>query len=110
MEPAAAAPALAALGHLPRLEVFRLLVKAGPEGMMAGDIARATGTLPNTLSTHLQILSAAGLIGGRRDGRSIVYTAAYDRVGELLSFLVEDCCGDQSDLCNLPFRAEAGRG
>jgi DNA-binding transcriptional ArsR family regulator len=101
METAAAATALSALGHQPRLEVFRLLVRAGVGGMAAGDIAKATGVLANTLSSNLNILSAAGLISSRRDGRSIIYSAAYDQIGDLLSFLIEDCCGDSPEFCGL---------
>jgi DNA-binding transcriptional ArsR family regulator len=79
--------------------VFRLLVKAGEEGLAAGDIARATGSLPNTLSTNLNILAAAGLVAARRDGRSIIYRAAYDQMRELLAFLMEDCCGGRPEIC-----------
>jgi DNA-binding transcriptional ArsR family regulator len=91
--------ALSALAHAGRLEVFRLLVKAGDGGMAAGDIARATGSLRNTLSTNLNILSGAGLVAARRDGRSMIYTAGYDRMRDLLAFLMEDCCGGNADIC-----------
>ena len=91
--------ALSALAHPARLEVFRLLVRAGPEGMAAGDIARATGSLANTLSTNLGILGGAGLVQSRRDGRSIIYTAAYDRMSDLLAFLMEDCCAGNPAIC-----------
>jgi DNA-binding transcriptional ArsR family regulator len=99
MEPTAAIQALSALAHPARLEVFRLLVKAGEPGMAAGDIARATGSLPNTLSTNLNILGAAGLIASRREGRSIIYAAGYERMRDLLGFLMEDCCGGNPDIC-----------
>ncbi|HEY2358428.1 MAG TPA: metalloregulator ArsR/SmtB family transcription factor, partial [Phenylobacterium sp.] len=78
MEPPVAVTALSALAHPGRLEVFRLLVQAGAEGRAAGEIARTTGSLPNTLSTNLGILAGAGLVTSRREGRSIVYAAAYD--------------------------------
>lgn len=91
--------ALAALAHPGRLEVFRLLVKAGAEGLAAGEIARATGSLPNTLSANLNVLSAAGLATSRRAGRSIIYAASYDRMRALLAFLVEDCCGGKPEIC-----------
>ena len=91
--------ALAALAHPGRLDVFRLLVQAGAAGLPAGDIARATGSRPNTLSTNLNILAAAGLVGARRDGRQIIYTAGYERMGELLAFLMEDCCGGTPEIC-----------
>lgn len=90
---------LGALAHPGRLEAFRLLVKAGPEGLAAGELARLTGSKPNTLSTNLNILAAAGLVGSRRDGRSIIYTAGYDRMRELLAFLMEDCCGGAPEIC-----------
>jgi ArsR family transcriptional regulator, arsenate/arsenite/antimonite-responsive transcriptional repressor len=99
MQSLAAVAALSALAHPGRLEVFRRLVKAGPAGMAAGDIARATGSLPNTLSTNLGVLAGAGLVSSRREGRSIVYTAGYARMSELLAFLMEDCCGGQPEIC-----------
>jgi ArsR family transcriptional regulator len=99
METQTAVGALSALAHPGRLEVFRRLVQAGAEGMAAGEIARATGSLSNTLSTNLNILSAAGLVTSRRDGRSIVYAAGYGQMRELLAFLVEDCCGGKPEIC-----------
>ena len=99
MESKAAVSALAALAHPGRLEIFRLLVRAGPPGVAAGEIARLTGTLPNTLSASLNILSAAGLVSARREGRSIVYEAAFGRMGALLAFLTEDCCGGAPEIC-----------
>lgn len=108
MESPSAVAALSALAHPGRLEVFRLLVRAGPQGVAAGDIARATGSLANTLSANLNVLAAAGLVGSRRDGRSIIYTAAYDRMRELLAFLMEDCCGGNAEIC-APLAAIAER-
>ena len=99
MEETSAVVALSALAHKGRLEIYRLLVQAGPEGLAAGEIARVTGVLPNTLSANLTILSAAGLASSRREGRSIVYAAAYERMRELLAFLVEDCCGGAPSIC-----------
>jgi DNA-binding transcriptional ArsR family regulator len=99
MQTPVAVGALSALAHPGRLEVFRLLVKAGPEGLAAGDIARATGSLANTLSTNLGILAAAGLVASQREGRSIIYTAGYDRMRELLAFLMENCCGGNVEIC-----------
>jgi len=94
-----AVDALSALAHASRLAVFRLLVRAGPDGMAAGDIAREIGALPNTLSTHLTILGHAGLIRSRREGRSIIYSADYGRMRELLGFLVADCCAGRPEIC-----------
>lgn len=99
MNPSEAVNALAALAHPARLEVFRLLVKAGAEGLAAGDVARSAGCRPNTLSTNLGILAGVGLVASRRQGRSIIYTAGYDRMRELLAFLMEDCCGGKPEIC-----------
>ncbi|MGY4395820.1 ArsR family transcriptional regulator [Sphingomonas sp. UYAg733] len=94
-----AVEALSALAHGHRLAVFRLLVRAGAEGVAAGEIAREVGVLPNTLSTHLNILGHAGLISSRRDGRSVIYVADYDGMRDLLGFLVTDCCGGRPEIC-----------
>jgi DNA-binding transcriptional ArsR family regulator len=99
MEPIVAVNALSALAHPGRLEVFRLLVQAGPDGLAAGEIARATGSLANTLSANLNILAGAGLVSSRREGRSIIYGAAYGRMRELLAFLMEDCCAGKPEIC-----------
>jgi ArsR family transcriptional regulator len=99
METANAVDVLAALAYGGRLEIFRLLVRAGPEGLAAGEIARATGSPPSTLSSHLNLLAAAGLVTSRRDGRSIIYAAGYDRMRELVAFLVEDCCAGRPEVC-----------
>lgn len=68
-------------------------------GLAAGEIARRLQTPPNSLSANLAVLSHAGLIRSRRQGRSIIYTAEYDRMRDLLGFLVEDCCGGSPDIC-----------
>jgi DNA-binding transcriptional ArsR family regulator len=94
-----AVEALSALAHAHRLAVFRLLVRAGADGVSAGEIAREVGALPNTLSSHLTILDHAGLIRSRRKGRSIIYSANYDRMRDLLGFLVDDCCAGRPEIC-----------
>ncbi|MEO6218189.1 MAG: metalloregulator ArsR/SmtB family transcription factor [Sphingomonas sp.] len=94
-----AVDALSALAHGSRLAVFRLLVRAGPDGVAAGEIAREIGALPNTLSSHLTILGHAGLIHSCREGRSILYSADYERMRELLGFLMEDCCAGRPEIC-----------
>jgi ArsR family transcriptional regulator, arsenate/arsenite/antimonite-responsive transcriptional repressor len=99
MELSAAVASLSALAHEGRLAIFRHLVQAGPDGMAAGRIADATGSLRNTLSANLNILSASGLIRSRRDGRSIIYTANYDAMARLLSFLMQDCCAGSPEVC-----------
>jgi len=94
-----AVEALSALAHGHRLAVFRLLVRAGTDGLPAGEIAREVGVLPNTLSTHLAILDHAGLIASRREGRSIIYSADYEGMRALLGFLVSDCCAGRPEIC-----------
>jgi DNA-binding transcriptional ArsR family regulator len=69
-------------------------------GLPAGEIARRLEAPPSTLSANLNILSHAGLVRSRRQGRSIIYTAQYDRMRDLLGFLVEDCCGGAPDICS----------
>jgi DNA-binding transcriptional ArsR family regulator len=99
MPPSEAIAALSALAHPGRLEVFRRLVRAGPGGLAAGKIARATGSLPNTLSSNLAILNAAGLTRSRREGRSIVYSADFGAMRGLLAYLMEDCCEGRPEIC-----------
>lgn len=99
METVAALAGLSALAQEGRLAVFRLLVKAGPDGLAAGEIARKTDTAPNTLSAQLLLLSNAGLVRARREGRSIIYAAEYERMSALLLFLTEDCCGGRAEIC-----------
>jgi ArsR family transcriptional regulator len=99
METETAVKRLSAIAQDARLEVFRLLVKAGPEGMAAGDIARTTQTPANTLSAQLLTLANAGLVRARRDGRSIIYAVNFDAMRDLLIFLTEDCCGGRPEMC-----------
>ncbi len=99
MEGKLAVAALGALAHEGRLAVFRMLVQAGADGVAAGEIARRLGVPANSLSANLTILSHAGLIESRREGRSIIYTAAYERMAALLAYLVEDCCQGSPAIC-----------
>ena len=99
MDEKAAVAALSALAHPGRLSVFRLLVQAGEAGLAAGEIARRIGCPPNTLSANLNLLNHAGLVRPLRQGRSILYSAEYGRMTELLGFLVEDCCGGAAEVC-----------
>ena len=99
MEKHAAVESLSALAHDGRLAIFRLLVKAGPEGVAAGEIARRLRTQANTMSAQLLILANAGLVKARREGRSIIYAADFGRMGSLLLFLTEDCCGGKPEIC-----------
>lgn len=79
--------------------MFRLLVQAGREGMAAGEVARALGIPANTLSAQFTVLANAGLLTSRREGRSILYTADYDGMSDLLLFLMEDCCEGRPEVC-----------
>lgn len=99
---------LSALAQDGRLEVFRLLVKVGPEGLAAGEIARKLGIQANTLSAQLLVLSNARLVHARREGRSIIYSVNFESMSELLVFLTEDCCGGRAEVCG-PLAEVAGR-
>jgi len=92
MEITTATDAFAALSQETRLAAFRLLVRAGPAGLPAGEIARMLGTAPSTLSTHLGLLQRAGLVSSERRSRRIVYRADFGGVGALIRFLMKDCC------------------
>lgn len=94
-----ATAALAALSQPTRLETFRLLVRHEPAGLPAGEVARLLDTPQNTMSSHLAVLSRAGLVDHARQGRSIVYRAGLDRLRELMLFLVKDCCNGNAELC-----------
>jgi len=91
--------AFSALSQPTRLDVFRLLVKAGDAGMLAGNIGDALGVRQNTMSSNLSILNQSGLIRNERQGRSIRYFADMDGMSSLLAFLMEDCCGGRAELC-----------
>ena len=99
MDRSQALAALLALGQETRLDVFRLLVRAGPGGMAAGEIAAAMGSLQNTMSANLAVLARSGLVRRRRSGRSVRYAADLAAMRGLLAFLLEDCCGGRSELC-----------
>lgn len=92
MDTKQAIAALGALAQETRLELFRLLVQCGPEGMPAGTIAEKLGVAPSSLSFHLQQLVFAGLITQRRVGRQIIYAAAYEAMNALMGYLTENCC------------------
>lgn len=108
MERLPAVAALAALAQDTRLEAYRLLVAAGPDGMPAGQVAEALDLAPNTLSFHFDRLRQAGLITVRRDGRSLIYAARFDTMTALLGYLTENCCGGKPELCAPAPRVRAG--
>ena len=99
MEVKAAVTALSALAHQGRLSAFRTLVQAGREGISAGELARRLEVPPNSLSSNLTILSHAGLIDSRREGRLVIYTAQYESMAAVLEFLMEDCCAGSPEIC-----------
>lgn len=99
MEARAAVGAFGALAQETRLEVFRLLVRAGPSGMMAGEIAEALKVPASTMSHHLATIERAGLASSRRESRAIYYSAHYEGIRRLLSFLMEDCCQGRPEIC-----------
>ncbi len=99
MELETAVRRLSALAQDARLQVFRLLIRAGTEGLAAGEIARQLSAPPNTLSAQLNVLANAQLVRSRRQGRSIIYQADYDRMSELLAYLMEDCCEGRPEVC-----------
>ena len=99
METEASILTLAALAQSTRLEAFRLLVRHEPGGLPAGEIANHLAIPANTLSSHLGVLTRAGLIKSERRSRSIIYRADLDRLRDLVLFLLKDCCGGRADLC-----------
>src|SRR5215831_14269863 len=97
-----AVSALVALAQDNRLDVFRLLVQAGPDGMPAGKVAEALDLAPNTLTFHFDRLRSAGLVTVRREGRSMIYAAQYDAMTALLEFLTDNCCQGAPEKCAPP--------
>src|SRR5438046_4247939 len=91
--------ALAALAQENRLDVFRLLVEAGQQGLPAGAVAEALKLAPNTLTFHFDRLRDAGLVTVRRDGRSMIYAARYATMNALIAYLTENCCGGAPETC-----------
>jgi len=100
MESKYAVEALAALAQDSRLQVYRILVQAGPEGLAASDIAERLGIPANTLSFHLKTLSHADLVQSRQDGRFIYYSTNYEQMNALLGFLTENCCAGSAKDCS----------
>ncbi|MDX2264743.1 MAG: metalloregulator ArsR/SmtB family transcription factor [Hyphomicrobiales bacterium] len=103
METNSAVRALAALAQDHRLAIFRRLAVQGPSGMAAGDIAKAVGISPTSVSFHLKELDRAGLVVATRQGRFIRYAIHVDQMRQLLEFLTEDCCGGHPELCGGDF-------
>jgi len=99
MKKSDAVTALAAVAQDNRLDVFRLLVEAGPEGMPAGEVATALKIAPNTLTFHFDRLREAGLVNVRRNGRSMIYVAQFETMNALLAYLTENCCQGEPQAC-----------
>jgi DNA-binding transcriptional ArsR family regulator len=105
MRHAQAVTSLAALAHRHRLAIFRLLVKQGPSGMPAGEIAERVGISATNMSFHLKELECAGLLRATRQGRQIVYAVHVEGMRRLLTYLTEDCCQGRPELCGETFTA-----
>ena len=110
MEQEQAILAFAALAQSTRLDVFRLLVKHEPDGLPAGEIAKACAVPQNTMSAHLAILARARLVMSERKSRSIIYRADLATFQSLTSFMVEDCCGGRAELCAPVAACKPARG
>ncbi len=88
-----------ALSQETRLKIVRMLVVAGPDGMAAGAVAEAAGVSPSNVSFHLKELERVGLVTATRESRSIIYTAAFEHLADLIRFLMEDCCAGRPEIC-----------
>ena len=99
MESKAAVSALGALAHETRLEIFRLLVRQGPEGLEAGEIATALELAPSNLSFHLKALTQSGLLSVEQEGRYQRYRANMPLMLDLIAYLTEECCAGHPELC-----------
>src|SRR5690242_20103214 len=102
MKKSAVIAALGALAQETRLDVFRRLVQKGPEGLPAGEIGSRLGQPSPTMSFHLNQLRFAGLVTSRRESRSIIYSANFKAMNDLVAYLTENCCEGRPELCNLP--------
>lgn len=99
MEKLDAIEAFAALAQTTRMDAFRTIVMHEPDGIAAGEVSRILNVPQNTMSTHLAILSRAGLISSERQGRLIIYRVSFDKLREAISFLLQDCCVGHPDIC-----------
>lgn len=99
MDQRQALSAFGALSQETRLQILRMLVVAGPDGMAAGTIAERAEVSASNVSFHVKELERAGLVSARRDSRSIIYSAEYDSLSGLIRFLMEDCCSGRPEIC-----------
>ena len=109
METDDAVGALAALAQETRLAIFRLLIQAGPEGVSAGVLAEKLGVAPATLSFHLKELNRATLVTARHESRFIYYSANFEQMAALMSFLTRNCCSGMPDECLAVVETALGR-
>lgn len=108
METGKAITALSALAQTHRLEVFRRLMTAGPDGLPAGELAVELSIAPNTLSSHLKILTHSSLVRASRQGRSIRYSVNFSGMQDLMAFLLRDCCQGRPEICEPLLSTAAG--
>lgn len=108
MDQSQALAGFAALSQETRLDIIRLLVRAGPEGVPAGAVAEAVGVSASNVSFHLKELERASLIKARREARSIIYNANFDTLRDLIGFLLRDCCADHPKICGPVLAAARG--
>ena len=99
MDKLSALSSFAALGQETRLDVLKLLIKAGEQGLSAGEIGEQLGIKQNTMSANLGVLARTNLVSNKREGRSIRYYANFAGIRELIGFLMEDCCGGNPEIC-----------
>jgi len=99
MKASQALAAFAALSQETRLGIVRRLVREGPDGLSAGEVAEAAGVSASNVSFHLKELEHSGLIEARREARSIIYSANYDSLRDLIGFLMKDCCAGRPEIC-----------
>lgn len=109
MEESQALLGFAALAGETRLRIVRRLVRAGPKGMAAGEIAEQMGVSPSNMSFHLKELERAGMVVSRREARSVIYAADFATLRGLIEFLMKDCCAARPEIVALAPRAVAGR-
>lgn len=107
MDERQALTAFGALSQETRLRILRMLVVAGPDGLAAGTIAENAEVSASNVSFHLKELERAGLVAGRRDSRSMIYSAEYDAISGLIRFLMEDCCSGRPEICSPVVNAAA---
>jgi DNA-binding transcriptional ArsR family regulator len=100
MEEKQVVEAFGALSNQTRLQVLRKLVEAGPDGMLAGDVAQVLGASPSRMSFHLSTLQAAGIVTSERQSRQVIYRVDFQAIGDVMRFLLQDCCKGNATVQN----------